>query len=287
MEDKLQQFDPTTAELLAIVETTKNITATDLKDKTKLEIVKETRIKFMRARTSIVAIGKTLREDALAYQRKVLEKENELIGIIKPEEDRLKQIEIEAKNLLIREERLEKLPARKEKINAIDGRTAWANDKMLLEMDSVQFETFYNNCMAEHLQNLQFAIKEKEEREQEKLNAEKQALKKEKAKLDAEKNKIAREKELEEVKQQAITTEKIRAEKQAQEEKELARQEAEQKAFDLAKEEKIKATKLAKTKAYTNYLLSIGWTKETETEYKTEETETGYIIYKKIGFFNN
>ena len=110
----IERFDPTKEVLQQLVLKTQSITATDLKDKAQLEVVKQNRIELKKARVQIEKTGKAMRDDANAYSKAVIAKEKELIGIISPEEDRLKAIESEAEELAIREERMKKLPERKE-----------------------------------------------------------------------------------------------------------------------------------------------------------------------------
>lgn len=111
----IEKFDPTVAELQAIVEKTKGLTAIDLKDKLQLEVVRGSRIELKKKRVEIEKYAKSLRDNATAWSKKVSAKEKELIGIIEPEEERLKAIEAEAEQLIIREARMEKLPARRER----------------------------------------------------------------------------------------------------------------------------------------------------------------------------
>lgn len=249
----IEKFDPTKAELNLMIEKTSKITATDLKDKKQLEVVKENRIQLKNARVKITKIGKELREEAIAFQKAVIAKEKELIGIIEPEEERLSAIEEEAKTIAIKEARMALLPERKEKLSLIN---IQKTDDELLSMDDIQFSTFYNECVAE-----------KQRIEQEKLEAEKRAI-------EEEKNKIARAKEIEEAKAQAIEEEKKRASEQ--EELNKAREEARIKA---------EKEKLEKQKAFIEFRESFGYTEDTKNDFKIEETSDGYTLYKKLGTF--
>jgi hypothetical protein len=297
METKdLEKFDPSVAELTKMVNATKGITATDLKDKDQMAIVRENRIALKNARVKIGKIGKELRDDANKFASAVIAKEKSLIAIIEPEEDRLEAIEEEAKALIIREERLEKLPSRKERLTAIDNRTQWATDDELLEMDSTQFEAFYNQCVAEHNENLRVqALEEQAEKEriakqeqderdakikadqdkkQAELDAKEKKIADERAKIEKEKIDIAHKKEIEAEKEkarlQAIEDEKVRAEN---EKKENARKEKEAKEL------------LEKRKKYQEFLKSHGWTEKTKADFKVEETEDGWVLFKRLGVF--
>ena len=278
-------FNPKIAELKAMVEATKGITAIDLKDKAQLAIVRENRIALMKARTSINKDGMMYRRSAIDYQNDVIAREKELIAIIEPEEKRLASIEEEAKELAIREERLEKLPSRREKLASIDNITTWATDEELLKMDSISFETFYNSCVAEHNRNLREQTEEKQKEEAErirteqaeaqaKLDAERKAIDDERAKLEQEKQDIAIKEALKEVEEKA----KVAI---------LAKIEASKLEAERLEKEKIENNQkiLTKHKAFTDFTASLGWTEATKADYKVEDTGTEVLIYKKVGTF--
>lgn len=310
MDQNLNKFNPTVAELTALVESTKSITATDLKDKKQLEVVKQKRIELKNARIKITKIGKDLREDAINFQKAVITQEKELIGIIEPEEERLEAIEEEAKQLFIREERLKLLPIRKEKLLAIDGVTEWATDEQLLAINTEQYEAFYNTCVADHNEKVRIAEeakieeerkafeeekrKEEEKKEAEakakelaeakeraKIDAEKKKLEDEKRKLEAEKLAIKHAKELEEAKAKAKEEAEAQAKADA-EAKAKAEEEAKAKAEAEAQAEK---EKLEKRKAFISFREEHGYTEETKDDFITQETEEGYVLYKKVGVF--
>lgn len=322
-EKNLEKFDPTVAELTAMVASTKGITATDLKDRNQLEIVKTARISLKNARVRITKVGKELRADALAFQKAVIAKETELIAIIDPEETRLEAIEEEAKQLYIREERLKLLPTRKERLLAIDGVKEWATDEELLNLNSEAYEAFFNECTATHNEEVRLAdLKKKEEEEaklakeradaQAKLDAERKAFEEDKAKEEAkrieaeakaEAKRKADQDKLDEEKRK-IEAEKLAIQhaKEVEEAKVKAKEEAEAKAKADAEakakaeadenkrkeaEEKAEKAKLEKRKAFTAFRASHGYTEETKDDYITKETEEGYDLYKKVGTFNN
>lgn len=244
----IEKFDPTAVELNKMIDVTKNITATDLKDKKQLEIVKENRISLKNARVKIQKIGKELREDALAYQKAVIAKEKELIGIIEPEEERLSKIEEEAKKLVIIEERKTKIPERQEKLMSI-GNTDTTEEK-LLSMGDNEFDYFFNTLVEENQRKIA-----------EQLELERQQL-------EIEKNKIQREKEIEEAKQKAVEEEKKR--------------QSEQLELENLRKEKERQ-ELEKQTIFIEFKKSYGWTEETKDEYQIIDTSSSYIIYKKLG----
>lgn len=319
---ELEKFDPTVAELTAMVNATKDLTATDLKDRKQLEVVRENRIAFKNARVRITKIGKDLRAEALAFQKAVIAKENELIGIIEPEETRLEAIEEEAKQLYIREERLKLLPTRKERLLAIDGVNEWATDEELLAKNSEEYEAYFNECVAHNNEMIRLADQKKKEEEeaklakeradaQAKLDADRKAFEEEKAKeeakrkeeeakaeakrkaeqdkLDEEKRKVEAEKlaiqhakEVEEAKAKA----KAEAEAKAKADAEAKAKADKAEADRIAKEKKAEEAKLEKRKAFISFREKHGYTEATKDDFITKETEEGYVLYKKVGIFN-
>lgn len=215
MEEKnIEQFNPTVAELTALVEATKNIKATDLTDKKQLEVVKESRKKLSDARINITKRGKELRQSAIDFQKAVIEKEKELISIISPEEDRLKEIEAEAKEIKIREERMAVLPQWKEKLSTI-GDKEEISDEQLLGMDHAQFTDYYNQRVAN------------------KNDADRRAIEDEKKKNEEEAKRLEWEKGAQEREEKARKEEKERIEREA---KEKAEREAKEKIESRIKE---------------------------------------------------
>jgi hypothetical protein len=183
MDNEIIKFDPTTERLLSLVERTKTIQASDLKDKAQLEVVRTTRIELKKARVEIEKQGLAYREKATAFNRAVKAEENRLIAIITPEEERLQAIENEAKKLALIEERKLKLPERRERL-AVNMSDGTETDEFLLAMDDVAFDNYSSGVLMKYLeaQRLEQA-------------AEKQRLDEEKAAIEREREREKREKE--------------------------------------------------------------------------------------------
>lgn len=164
------KFDPTIEALHAIVAQTKDIKATDLEDKAQLEIVKRNRIDIGKARIAIEKKGKELRADALKFQKDVIAKEKELLEIINPEEDRLKQIEKDAEALALKKERLAKLPERNARLKALG---IEISEEDMLSLDDLKFE-----------QEINFVLSEKNRVESERIERERQQLEDDKKQLE-------------------------------------------------------------------------------------------------------
>ncbi len=291
-ETALEKFDPTVAELTALVDQTKDLTAVDLKDKVQLEKVRTSRITLKKTRVQIEKFGKALRDDANKFASAVIKKEKELIGIISPEEDRLKAIEEEAEQLAIIEERREKLPARKERLAALADGVEVSDDDLLL-MDSVQFEAYYNNRVADKNEKVRLQaeadqrVRDEEARKENERKA---------AEIEA-REKAAKEKEEANAREEA----RLKAEKEAREREEAAREEERVKAAKAAEEAKqaeIRAkeeadkkaaeekARLEKKEAYKKFRADHGWTEETKADFHEINTGKQVVLYKKVGTFD-
>lgn len=282
MDESIIKFDPTTAELKNMVASTKDITAVDLKDKDQLAIVRKNRIALKTARVQISRVGKELRQEAVDFQGKVIAKEKELIAIIEPEEDRLEAIEKEAENLKIREDRLEKLPARKERLIAIHpGIEPATTDEELLEMDSNQFESYFNSYVAKHNEDLrklereeqalkEAEIKAEQDAKQEKLNVQQAELDKKEADLKAKEDEIKRAEQIKQAEEEAVKSERDRIE--------YEKKKAEN-------DKKAQEAELKKKKDYIEFLKSYGWTNAKREDFKVEEEVDGYVLYQRLGKF--
>ena len=289
----IQAFDPNIAELTAMLEGTKDITVVDLKDKAQLEIVRTKRIELKNARVKIEKAGLAARDDANKFAKAVIAYEKKLVGIIEPEEDRLKAIEEEAEKAAFREEQLAKLPARKERM--VKNGLAFFNEKTddeLLEMDATAFEAHYNALGAMKVQyDADMAQKERDDaaallaEENAKKEAEQAAKQKElderEAKLKEEEQRIAHEKEVEQAKKD--TEARLKKEQEERDAKLAADKKAEDERIAAAKKEAD--AKLAKQKKYQDFLKSVGMTKDNVAEFHKIETDDEIVVYKKVGTF--
>lgn len=274
-------FDPTLAELTALVEKTKFIVDFDLEDKEQLATIRASRIELKNTRVKIEKIGKAMREDAVAYQKMVIAKQDELVAIISPEEERLAGLEEEAERQAIKKERLEKLPVRIKRIEDAGLSFFHSENDRLLDMDATQFEAYFNELNATKLQyDKDLAQKERDdatkllEEENRKIREEQEA-----------KDKELRDREAKIVEERlAIDREKALIEQQRFDDAKRISDEIEAKER-LEKQQKEEAEKNEKRKEYTEFLKSHGYTKETAGDFKIEKVEGGFEIYKKVGLF--
>ncbi len=210
----LEDFHPAKEALMLLSEKAK---ATDI---TSLEHVHDTRIQLRDARISLTKRGKEMRDGALKFQKDVISKEKELLGIIEPEEERLEKIEEQLKLKKEMEDRRTELPTRIAALATIGDKDIVIDEDELLAMDDKAFneyrirridakleydrkefeakkiaeaETARKLALEEDakrrakIEEEEKALREKHAEEDKKLSAEREAIAAERAKLDAEK----------------------------------------------------------------------------------------------------
>lgn len=269
----ITKFNPLEASLKKMASESKSITAKDFSDKDKMAIISRNRKELKNARIDLEKIGKMLRDPHTQFNRKVKEKEDELVEIIEPEEKRLKEIEDEAKRLEGIELRKQMLPIRLERLSVIGDGVNISDDDINI-MDANQFESHIN-----------YRIAAKQEKERMALDAERAAIEKEKAE-------IARQKEIEAAKKNAVQEERERAE-QAEVVRKLKeeqnKRDAEAKAIQererAEQEAKEEQEKLDSEKKYQAFLSKHGYVDG--GEFKIERTGNEVILYKKLGVYKS
>jgi len=260
MDLQIEQFSPTKAELSKLVDAAKVLDLPDPSDQVQLRKIKDARLNIRDARIAITKTGKTLREDALKFQKAVIAKEKELVAIIEPEENRLAELEESAEKEKERKERLEVLPHRKERIATIaDG--IEVSDDELLEMDGTAFENYFNVRVAN-----------KNEADRQRIEAEDLENKKAAAELEREKEmrdreERARQEERERLKQEA----KAKQEREERQRKEAA-------MFEQREKERLE-----KQERYQAFLAEHGYTEKTKDKFHLERSESEVRLYKLTG----
>jgi hypothetical protein len=260
MELEIEKFSPTKAELTKLVEAAKVLTLPDPSDTVQLRKIKDARLTIRDARVAITKTGKTLREDALKFQKAVIAKEKELVGIIEPEETRLSDLEAVAEKEIERKERLELLPNRRERLAAIADSVEVSDDE-LLEMDGTAFENYFNVRVAN-----------KNEADRQRVEAENLKNKEAAAKLD-------REKEMRDREEKARQEERERLERESHAKQE--RDESQRK--EAAMFEQQEKERLEKQERYRAFLSKNGYTESTKGDFHIERSESEVRLYKLVG----
>lgn len=263
------QFDPTAASLQSIIAETAKISANDLSDKKQLELVKKTRIQLRDARITIEKQGKSMREDALKYQKDVITREKELIAIIEPEEQRLKDIELEAERIKERAIRQTALPIRHAQLKEI-GDGIKSNDEELLEMDAEQFAEYMNGRKLAKFEIDRIA-RETEER---KIAHERDIEEAKKRAVEQERDRAAREnadkkKRAEATAKKAIEDAKVEAARIEQAAKDKVIREEKEKQEKIREEQQMRES-LEKKKKYQAWLKKIGYKEEDKSLWRFE-----------------
>ncbi len=249
----MAEFQPAEATLQELAAKAKLVDVNNIKQ------VHEVRIELRDTRISLTKKGKELRDGALQFQKKVIQKEKDLLAIITPEEDRLDAIESADKQKKEMETRRTELPTRIAALKSIGDNVVIADDD-LLKMDDNAFNAYRLQRIEAKLVADRVAheaqIRKEEDERRAKLLEEDQKRRDELAK---------QQKEMDE-KQKLIDQEKARLagiEEQRQKEEAAKKAEVER----LEREAKIKAEDEAKRlqqEDFQAYLKSIGFDKETD-----------------------
>ena len=288
----IAKFDPTAAELQKLADAARAVVVTDPTDKTQIEAVSEARKGLKQARVRITNRGKELRADAIKFQKDVIAKEQELVAIIEPEEERLSQIEKEIELAAEKERNKLLLPARVARLTTLDPELKF-DDDALNAMDIKQFEEFFTK--QQQLKNERVATKlaadqAKVDAEAKRQADEKEAREREERARADERDRIARE--------DAARIKKIEDDAKAEADKIIAdakaKADAEEKArADEAKkkadaEAREKAAKEKQEREIEYQTWFNGLTKDKDATYMTERKDDGTVLlYKLLGTFTS
>lgn len=283
MEMNLEQFNPTVAELTKLAAESKQLSVTDYGDVAQIKTIHDRRIILRDARVDITKKAKLFREEAVTFQKRVIEKEKELIALIEPEECRLQCIEDEAKAYAIKQERERKWPERLARLKAEVGfYPGTADEHILTQMSDMQFEAFIANAKAkieaEELarQRTEQLAREAElnRREEEIAAKERKAKMEQLAKENAEKEKLAAE--MREKKRLAELEEaRIEGEKNAK-----------ATAERIEREKKAEEARAEKSRKFKAWLAEHGHTDALEgDQFFIRHTETEAILYQKVAVY--
>jgi len=220
------KFNPTKAELELVASEAKKIAIKDIDDKEGYELMKKTRFNLGKYRTKISNFGKLQRKEARDYAKEVIRQERELLEIIVPIEDGMKDKIKEVDDTILYNKRLVMLPARRKMIDSINGKLT---DEEILVLDESQFSQVYKD-----LEECFEADK--------KRKLEEEAIEKQRA--------IDEEKRKEEAVKQAVKDERERADRDKKAEEDRKENEAKDKKINEEKE----AEHIAKNKEYNDWL---------------------------------
>ena len=263
MEFEIEKFSPTKAELARIAEESKTLVLPDPFDSEQYKRVKDAKTNLVHVRNDIAKTGKAMRDGAIAFQKQVIEKEKELVGIIKPSEDRLATLLDEADHIIERRARVEVLPHRRERLAELDSDTFHVEvaDYALLDMDGPSFESYFNACASE-----------KNEADARKIAADQK-------KLDEEKAELARKQELAEAEERGRKQAAERAEQEEKERQSRAQRDKE----DAERKEREAKERLEKESRYQHFLSDNGYTESTKDTFHIERDGDDVRLYRLVG----
>lgn len=282
MEMNLEQFNPTVAELTKLAAESKQLTVTDYGDVAQIKTIHDRRIILRDARVDITKKAKLFREEAVTFQKRVIEKEKELIALIEPEEYRLQCIEDEAKAYAIKQERERKWPERLERLKELEYKGGSSDDHVLKMLSDVEFETYINNVKAKieaealaRQRTEQLAREADLKRREEELEAKERKAKMEQvAKENAEREKA--DAEMREKKRLAdLEAARIEGEKKAKADAER-----------IEREKKAEEARAEKSRKFKAWLAEHGHTDALEGDrFFIRHTDTEAILYEKVAVY--
>lgn len=192
---------------------------------------------MQKTRKELTEYFKAARDGFNKQAKAVIEVERAVLGEFTPEEERLIALDKAEKERVIKEQRLEALPAKKERI-ATAG--IEFTDEEILGMTDADFEIEYNVRLGAKLEADRIADQERREAEQAKIDAEKAEIQRQKD--EADRIEKAREEERKKA-EEALKLAKERAEREAREAKERVEREKKEAEERLVAEEKARREK--------------------------------------------
>ena len=279
----IESFNPKKAELQVLAEQISPSLSITIIDKKTYDEVHKSQMLLQEARLGIEKTGKSMREEALAFQKAVIAAEKDLIDVIEPIERELK-----AKKKAYNDE-LERV--KQERVNNRIRSLAeygYAHDFLDLGiMDDTTFSKLLDEKRIAHIESEALRIKkiederiarEKFEEDQRKLQEERDALDAEKKIIQEEKDRLEnarKQEELETQRKKDISEAEERARLKAIEDMNI---EKERKAL----KEKEEQESLEKKKKYQTFLATHGITDENKNDFYLMKTDTKIIAYKKL-----
>lgn len=211
----IEEFSPAKAEVLSLIESVKDLEIKDVNDKDGYKIVDDARKKIKKTKADIKNKGKDLRASAIAFQKEVIKRENELTELLIPAEqqliDKLEVIDKEKEKL----SRVEFLPVRRKMLNEINKMDVTDNE--ILGMDDKQYNEFYFKSKQEYLDEQERIAKEKQEEIDRQNREAQEKLAAEQKKLEDERRKLEEDKRVEAARKQAAIDAEEKAKKDAEE----------------------------------------------------------------------
>ncbi len=172
------KFEQTIEYLKEEVLKSKDFVIKDFNDPVQIEQCKRFRIDLRKVEIDIEKRGKSYRDIFTKVNKQILDKEKELTKITSPEIERLEKEEEAATIALQRQERQERLPARKERLDVLNDGVE-VSDDILLDMDGTQFEAYINQRTQAKLENDRLVAEQKQKQAENELAEQKRLIEQE------------------------------------------------------------------------------------------------------------
>ncbi len=323
METKIEEFNPTKAEITTIVDKYSTLTIKDINDVEGYAKVDEGRKELKKMRVAIKKYGKGQREQFIQAQKEVLRQEKELVDMVEPTEKRLIEEQTRIKEEKEKQSRLKFLPDRRQHFREIEYDIT---DEEILELSDEDYQILYLELRHKFMEKKEEEAEEKRLAEERKIQAEKDKIAEEKREIEAEKERIkaAEEAKVKAEKQAKLDAEvekenvkkqvaeaariaeenKVNAVKEAEEKAEREKQELideqnrkeKERLEEIERDKQIRAEaeaklkiekeKLERAENYKKFLADNGYTNETKEQFHLEKTDTHMILYKYVNKFN-
>lgn len=270
----IEQFNPTTAELMAIADKYRWIKICWLEDYKWMDLALEAKRDLASKRIYITKTLKTLRDWAIKFQKDVIVKEKELVWIVEEVENEIKaeiqKVEDEKERL----KRIESMPFRMEDLTRLWLEKEYT-EEFILSMDYKSFCDFIQ-CEKARIADEMLSKIEAEKIEKQRLLDLEEAEARWKAKAEEE----AKLKELQRIQNEQAD----KAHKEMLDELEKQKAEDAKQAAELQKQ--AEQERLEKATKYRSRLADNWYTEENKSEYKIDKELNTVILYKKISTFN-
>src|SRR3990167_4039175 len=169
----LKEIEPGIAKLTEMAGAVRGLTIAGVDDVAGYKAVHDARMGLRAERVRIAKACKAIREKAVEFQKSVIAKEKEYIAIVEPTELELQGKEEAVDLEKARIKRAAAMPAREEKLRAIDAPYSY---DLVIDLDDEAFSAYYNREHAISLQAKETAMRVEQERKDAEAKAEREAV---------------------------------------------------------------------------------------------------------------
>jgi len=158
----IQQFNPAKSEIASTILEVENLSIQGVEDKAGYEMVKSGKKRLADMRIKITKFGKEQRDEAIKWQREVLRQEKELLSMIEPVENSLKEKMSLVDEEIAKQERTILIPIRRKLLEEIN---VELTDEEIVSYNEKDFASFFQEKKI-------FFLEEQDRNERERLKEE-------------------------------------------------------------------------------------------------------------------